>query len=200
MFGRLFSLIGGGVSRQPGIDFGPYRLRVPLLADFPEWASLRAASRGFLQPYEPTWPEDDLTPQGYQRRLRALYDEARFDQGYVFFIVDRRDNKVLGGASLSHVRRRAAQSAMLGYWMGQRHAGHGIMSQAVVALCRHGFTDLRLERIEAACLPENAASIRVLEKAGFRLEGHARQYLSINGARRDHRLFAVLPSDLSPPR
>jgi ribosomal-protein-alanine N-acetyltransferase len=200
MFGRLFSIIGGGVSGQPVLDFGVYRLRAPLLADFPEWASLRAASRGFLQPFEPTWPEDDLTPQGYQRRLRSLYDEARMDQGYVFFIVDRNENKVLGGASLSHVKRRAAQSAMLGYWMGQRHSGHGIMSQAVLALCRHAFSHLRLERIEAACLPENAASIRVLEKAGFRLEGHARQYLSINGTRRDHRLFALLPEDLSPLR
>jgi len=200
MLERLFSLFGGGVGGQPGIDFGPYRLRMPRLTDFPEWASLRAASRGFLQPFEPTWPEDDLTPQGFQRRLRSVYDEARFDQGYAFFIVDRSVDKVLGGASLSHVRRRAAQSAMLGYWMGQRHAGSGIMSAAVPALCRHAFAHLQLERIEAACLPDNAASIRVLEKCGFRLEGHARDYLSINGKRRDHRLFALLPSDLSPPR
>lgn len=200
MLGRLFSLLNGGGASQPGIDFGPYRLRAPLLADYPEWASLRAASRGFLQPYEPTWPEDDLTPQGYQRRLRLLYEEARQDAGYTFFIVEREANKVLGGASLTHVRRRAAQSAMLGYWMGQRHARGGIMSMAVPALARHAFADLHLERIEAACMPENAASIRVLEKSGFRLEGHARGYLSINGARRDHRLFALLPGDLSPPR
>lgn len=200
MLERLFSLLGGGVGGQPNVDFGPYRLRMPRLTDFPEWVSLRAASRGFLQPYEPIWPEDDLTPQGFQRRLRSVYDEARFDQGYTFFIVEREADKVLGGVSFSHVRRRAAQSAMLGYWMGQRHSRSGIMSAAVPAACRHAFAQLRLERIEAACLPDNAASIRVLEKCGFRLEGHARDYLSINGKRRDHRLFALLPSDLSPPR
>lgn len=200
MLGRLFSLLNGGGGTLPGIDFGVYRLRAPLLADFPEWASLRAASRAFLQPYEPTWPEDDLTPQGYQRRLRLVFEEARMDLGYTFFITTREENKVLGGISLSHVRRRAAQSASLGYWMGQRHAGHGIMSVAVPVLCRHAFADLHLERVEAACLPENAASIRVLEKCGFRLEGHARGYLTINGERRDHRLFALLPADLSPMR
>jgi [ribosomal protein S5]-alanine N-acetyltransferase len=200
MLGRLFSLLNGGGSNQPGLDFGAFRLRAPLLADFPEWASLRAASRGFLQPFEPSWPEDDLTPQGYQRRLRMIFEEARLDMGYTFFITARADNKVLGGVSLSHLRRRAAQSASLGYWMGQRHAGRGIMSAAVPALCRHAFADLHLERVEAACLPENAASIRVLEKSGFRLEGHARSYLSINGQRRDHRLFALLPGDLSPAR
>jgi [ribosomal protein S5]-alanine N-acetyltransferase len=200
MLGRLFSLLNGGSASQHGLDFGVYRLRPPLLADFPEWASLRAQSRAHLQPYEPTWPEDDLTPRGYQRRLRLLYEEARLDQGYAFFIVARADNKVLGGVSLTHVRRRAAQSAMLGYWMGERHAGRGIMSGAVPTLCRHAFADLRLQRVEAACLPDNAASIRVLEKSGFRLEGHARSYLSINGARRDHRLFGLLPEDLPPLR
>lgn len=200
MLGRLFSLLNGGGGPSPGIEFGTYRLRAPLLADFPEWASLRSSSRDFLQPFEPTWPEDDLTPQGYQRRLRLVFEEARMDIGYTFFIVSREDNKVVGGISLSHLRRRAAQSASLGYWMGQRHARRGIMSAAVPALCRHAFADLHLERIEAACLPENAASIRVLEKSGFRLEGHARSYLAINGLRRDHRLFALLPDDLSPIR
>lgn len=200
MLGRLFSMLNGGSATQAGIDFGPFRLRQPLLADYPEWVSLRAQSRRHLQPFEPSWPDDDLTPQGYQRRLRLAYDEARMDQGYAFFIVSRQDNKVLGGATLAHVRRRAAQTAMLGYWMGERHAGHGIMSAAVPALCRYAFSALELMRIEAACLPENTASIRVLEKSGFRLEGHVRSFLAIDGVRRDHRLFAVLPGDLPPPR
>jgi ribosomal-protein-alanine N-acetyltransferase len=73
------------------------------------------------------------------------------------------------------------------------------MTQAVKLLAEFAFRDLLLERLEAACLPENAASIRVLEKAGFRREGYARAYLSIAGRRRDHLLFGLVKTDLFPP-
>ncbi len=195
----LFSVFSSGPPPEKlTCDFGAYRLRVPEYADFPAWSELRARSKDFLQPWEPIWPADDLTSAAFRHRIARYRQEMRADIGYAFFLVERASDRLLGGLTLANIRRRAAMSATLGYWMGQPYAGKGIMSGAVPAICRHAFDRLALERIEAACLPENLGSIRVLEKAGFRREGFARGYLSIAGARRDHLLFARLKSD--PPK
>ncbi len=196
MIGLFSAFTNGGAIESPPHDFGRFRLRMPVQADFTSWSALRAQSRAFLQPWEPLWPADDLTDAGFRRRIARYRLEVRDDLAYPYLLVERAGDRILGGLTLSNVRRRAAMSATLGYWMGQPHAGKGLMSEAVPALCRHAFRRLALERIEAACLPENLGSIRVLEKAGFRREGFARGYLSIAGARRDHLTFALLKSDL----
>jgi [ribosomal protein S5]-alanine N-acetyltransferase len=194
---RLFPALSFGFEPKPPVcDFGPYRLRMPEKGDFAAWAALRGASRAFLQPWEPSWPEDDLTPEAFRRRVARYRQERLNDSSYSFLLFRREEGVLLGGLTLAHIRRRAAMSANLGYWMGAGHAGNGIMSAAVPAICRLAFGSLGLERIEAACLPENHASIRVLEKAGFKREGFARAYLSIAGMRRDHLLFALLKSDM----
>jgi [ribosomal protein S5]-alanine N-acetyltransferase len=180
------------------MDIGVLRLRAPLRSDYEAWADLRARSRDFLQPWEPTWPEDDLTRAAFDRRITRYNEEIRGDLSYPFFLIDRGNNTLLGGLTLTNVRRRAAMSVTLGYWMGAPHAGKGLMSAVLPAVCNKAFGGLKFERIEAACLPENAASIRVLEKVGFQREGFARRYLSIAGARRDHVLFGLLKTDLKP--
>jgi ribosomal-protein-alanine N-acetyltransferase len=174
-------------------------LRPPLAQDFLEWSALRGRSRTFLAPWEPAWPADDLTRGAFRRRIQQALEERREGTGFSFLIFRASQNELIGGITLSHIRRRAAQSGTLGYWMGEPHAGQGHMGRAVRLLSGFAFHDLKLERLEAACLPENAASIRVLEKAGFRREGYARAYLSIAGRRRDHLLFGLLKSDLFPP-
>lgn len=179
------------------INAGSLELRPPVMADFAQWAALRAASRAFLEPWEPAWPADDLTEAAFRARLQRNHAEIAQDSAYPFFIHDRESGTLLGGITLSNVRRRAAQSASLGYWMGAPHAGRGIMSRAVAVLSETAFSHFELERLEAACLPGNAASIRVLEKAGFRREGFARAYLAIAGERRDHLLFGLIRADLA---
>lgn len=174
-------------------------LRPPTPDDFDAWAALREDSRAFLTPWEPTWGVDDLTRGAFRRRLRRYAEEMEADEAYPFFLFRRSDQALLGGINLTNVRRGAAEIASLGYWMGRAHAGQGHMSEAVRSLMPFAFSNLRLRRIEAACLPENAASIRLLEKIGFRREGYARDYLSINGAWRDHLLFALLARDVNPP-
>jgi ribosomal-protein-alanine N-acetyltransferase len=166
-------------------------LRPPRLDDFAAWAALRALSRGFLQPWEPTWPADDLTRTAYRRRLARYQSEIERDEAYPFFVFDA-GGQLLGGLNLTNVRRGAASMASLGYWMGQPHAGKGVMTEAVRMLAPFAARRLALRRIEAACLPENAASLRLLEKAGFLREGYARDYLAIDGKWRDHILFARL--------
>jgi [ribosomal protein S5]-alanine N-acetyltransferase len=172
-------------------------LRPPQMHDFEAWSDLRAASRAFLVPWEPTWPGDDLTREAFRRRLRRSHQEIANDEAYPFLIF--RDNGVLvGGLTLGQIKRAVVQSGTLGYWIGAAHARQGLMSAAVRAIIGYGFTTLRLHRIEASCLPNNKASIRLLERMGFTKEGYARAYLRINGIWQDHLLYGLLDSDASP--
>lgn len=170
-------------------------LRPPTVADYSAWAELRALSRSHLTPWEPAWSRDDLSRQMYRRRLRAYAKDVRDDFGYSFFIADITRDSLIGGITLSNVRRGSAQSAALGYWVGKPFAGQGRMSEAVQTLLPFAFRTLRLHRLEAACMPTNAASIRVLERSGFEREGLAHSYLKINGRWEDHLLFAALSPD-----
>jgi ribosomal-protein-alanine N-acetyltransferase len=170
-------------------------LRAPQMSDYDAWAELRAASRGFLEPWEPLWPSDDLTRPAFRRRIRRYAEEIHTDSAYPMFVFRQKDEALLGGLTLGLVRRGVAQACTLGYWMGERHAGRGIMTAAVKIANRFAFQDLGLRRIEAACLPTNNASIRLLEKAGFIREGYARRYLCIAGAWQDHVLYARLKDD-----
>ena len=174
------------------LDAGELLLRPPLLSDYAAWSAQRTASRAFLQPWEPAWGRDDLSKRSYRGRVRRYAQDIRQDQAYPFFILRKSDGALLGGLGLTQVRRGAAAMAVLGYWMGAAHAGQGHMGVAVRALADFAFTALRLRRIEAACVPDNQASMHLLEKAGFEREGYARQYLEINGEWRDHLLYALL--------
>jgi len=173
-------------------------LRTPSLADYLAWTELRAESRKFLTPWEPTWPADDLTRTAFRRRVRRYQLEIREDRAYPFFIFRQVDYALLGGITLSNVTRGMTQTATLGYWMGERHAGQGQMTRAVRAIVPFAFGALRLHRLEAACLPHNASSICLLEKVGFRREGLARGLVCINGRWQDHMVFALLMDDRAP--
>lgn len=167
-------------------------LRTPQMTDYAEWSSLREASRDFLTPWEPTWPVDDLTRSAFRRRIRRYAEDIRTDQGYSFLIVRNGDGALVGGLTLANIRRGVAQVASVGYWMGLPFVRNGYMSAAVTAVIPFAFGPLRLHRVEAACIPTNIASSRLLEKAGFVREGYAREYLCINGTWQDHLLYARL--------
>ena len=170
-------------------------LRAPEARDYEAGWRLREASRTFLKPWEPSWPSDDLTRAAFRRRLRRYADDRARDESHPFFLFRAADDEMLGGLTLSNLRRGVAQAATLGYWMGEPHAGRGWMTKAVGAICDHGFRKMSLHRIEAACLPSNAASRALLERNRFRLEGAARAYLKIDGNWADHLLFARLDDD-----
>jgi ribosomal-protein-alanine N-acetyltransferase len=170
-------------------------LRVPHGGDFAEWAALRAASRAFLVPWEPTWPADDLTRGAFRRRLRRYAEDVRSDLAYAFLIFRSDDNALVGGLTLANIRRGVAQAGSIGYWVGAPFARKGYMTAAMRALVPFCFGTLRLHRLEAACIPANTASVRLLEKTGFQREGYARSYLCINGVWQDHLLYARLKDD-----
>jgi len=180
----LPAIVGAGVT-----------LRVPQSGDFAEWAALRESSRAFLVPWEPTWPNDDLTRGAFRRRLKRYAEDLRNDLAYAFLIFRSEDNALVGGLTLANIRRGVAQAGSIGYWTGAPFARKGYMTAAMHALVPFCFGTLRLHRLEAACIPDNTASVRLLEKTGFQREGYARSYLCINGVWQDHVLFARLKDD-----
>lgn len=180
----------------PVVEGRSILLRPPRAADYAAWSSLREASRAYLQPWEPAWPDDDLGRAAFRRRLSVYGRERDLGNAWPFFIFDAEGRTLLGAITLSNVRRGVAETATLGYWVGEGFAGRGVATAAVRACADFAFRSLKLHRVEASCLPANAASRRVLEKSGFRMEGLAKAYLKINGVWADHLLFGLLPEDL----
>jgi ribosomal-protein-alanine N-acetyltransferase len=167
-------------------------LRPPRAADFADWRELRAQSRGFLQPWEPTWPADDLSRAAFRRRLLAYARDREIGLAYPFFVFRSSDDALTGGITLSNVRRGVAQMGSVGYWCGRPFTRQGLTLASVRAMSEFAFRTLGLHRLEAACIPENAPSRSLLKKAGFAEEGFAQAYLKINGGWRDHVLFGLV--------
>lgn len=170
-------------------------LRMPVASDYMEWAHLRGESRAFLEPWEPRWADDELSRSAWRERLGRNREDFARGSGVAFFIFETQTGTLLGGITLGNIRHGVAQSGHVGYWIGERHAGKGFMHAALMLLQSFAFDTLHLHRIEAACIPDNKRSMRVLEKAGFRREGLLRSYLRIDGRWQDHYLYAVIAGD-----
>jgi [ribosomal protein S5]-alanine N-acetyltransferase len=158
--------------------------------DFKPWVELRKANRKFLEPWEPSWSDDEFIRSNFRYRLHAYNKISEEDRGQALFIFALESKKIIGAINVSNIRRGVAQMATLGYWIGEEFARQGIMSEALGVLLPYLFKEMNLHRIEAACLPENLASITLLKKFGFEQEGYAKNYLKIAGRWQDHVLFA----------
>lgn len=185
--------------REPVLQGDGIFLRYPEMSDYGQWAQLREMSREFLAPWEPVWAADELSRAAFRRRVRRYASEISNDLAYPFLVFRATDRALLGGCTISNVRRGVTQGAAIGYWIGKPYARQGKMFTALRALLPFAFGPLGLHRIEAACIPENEASRNLLGKLGFREEGRALRYLQINGEWRDHLLFGLL-QDESPWR
>jgi len=181
-----------GADPPPVLRDGHALIRVPEMGDFEQWSALRRQSRDFLTPWEPVWPANDLTRTAFRSRIRLYWRDIDEDAAYPYFIFDAAGEVLVGALTLSNLRRGVAQTATLGYWIGQPFARQGYMTSAVRLVLDFAFLHLGLHRVEAACLPHNRASVGLLLKCGFAQEGLARGYLKIAGEWRDHLLFARL--------
>ncbi|AXQ92846.1 GNAT family N-acetyltransferase [Cereibacter azotoformans] len=184
-----------GLRRKVRIETERMTLRLPQHSDWRDWSALRAESAAFLTPWEPVWSSDHLTRKAFTNRV---YWAARAEsQGTALplVLIRREDQALLGAITLDNIRRGPAQAGTLGYWVGRPHARQGYMREAILGIVHHAFNTLDVSRIEAACLPENAASRGVLEKCGFKYEGVAQSYLQIAGRWRNHVLYANLRGD-----
>ena len=167
-------------------------LRNPKKENWREWAELRQRSRNFLQPWEPKWPNDFLTKGSFIRFINIIDISLKKKTSYNFFIFHSKTNNLMGGISLSNFKSEAYKSITIGYWMGEEYAGKGYMKDSLKIICDYCFIDLGLNRIEAACLPKNLKSKKVLLNVGFKIEGYAKKYLNINGKLEDHLLLAKI--------
>ena len=180
---------------SPALRGDRVTLRLPQASDYREWAALRAASRSFLEPWEPRWAPDELDRTAWRQRLSRYIEDYATGTAVPFFIFENEKGALVGGITLGNIRYGVAQTGQIGYWIGERYAGRGLMLEALGLLINYTFETLRLHRIEAACIPDNLRSLRLLEKAGFRREGLLRSYLRINGVWQDHYLYALIAGD-----
>lgn len=157
-------------------------------------AALR--SRAHLEPWEPTRPEDYFTSRAQSARLRSQLEESRAGRAAPW-VLDR-DGEIVGAVTLSTIVLGPLRSGNLGYWIGVDHIGRGLATAAVTYACASADTELGLHRVEAGTLLDNVPSQRVLTKCGFEEFGVAPEFLHINGAWRDHRLFQRILNDRLP--
>jgi len=177
------------------IDTERLILRLPQHADFRAWSTLRYESQDFLSPWEPTWAPDHLSRKSFANRVYWSQRSVNEGTALPLFLVRRSDHQLMGAITLDPIRRGPAQTATMGYWIGQQFAREGYMSEAILALVHYAFVKLDLSRIESACLPDNVPSRGALEKCGFKYEGVAQAYLQINGRWRTHVLYSCLRAD-----
>ena len=166
-------------------------LRLPEAGDVEAFLDLVVRNREHFRPYEPRRPPAYFTLAGQRDQIAAAQRQARLGERYEFGIWTPDGAGLVGRISLGGISRGALQNAYLGYGVDIEHGGQGIATQAVKLAVEIAFEELGLHRVQAAVVPENTASARVLEKAGFREEGLARRYLFLDGQWKDHRMFAL---------
>lgn len=182
----------------PVLETARLTLRLPLVTDHREWARLRRDSEAFLKPWEPLWTPDELSRATFRSRIRSQTGQVAQGRSLPYFLFERRSDTLVGGLTVSNIRRGVAQAGTLGYWMGAPYAGQGYMREAVEAVCAALHRAHGLHRIEAATIASNTRSIALLEHCGFRCEGVARAYLKIADRWQDHLLYARVESDPLP--
>jgi [ribosomal protein S5]-alanine N-acetyltransferase len=162
--------------------------------DFDLWRAVRERSREWLEPWEPmadpTSPDPATDAEAFRARCGAWERQRHFDTayGYGMFV---HEGPFIGEVSLGSVQRGPFQSAFVGYWVDAEHAGQGYVPEGVAIILRYGFEELGLHRIEAAIVPRNTASRRVMDKLGLREEGLAERFLQIRGVWEDHVRYAI---------
>jgi ribosomal-protein-alanine N-acetyltransferase len=182
-------------SASPAIETSRLSLRLPEMGDHVAWAQVRREGESFLRDWEPTWSYDHLSRKAFRNRVYWAWRAREEGRALPLFLIRRDGARLMGAITLDNIRRGPSQSAQVGYWIGPQFARQGYMTEALEAVVHHAFGTLDLSRIEAACLPENAPSRALLERAGFKYEGVAQSYLQINGRWRNHVLYANLRGD-----
>ncbi|HJP66380.1 MAG TPA: GNAT family protein [Actinomycetota bacterium] len=179
--------------KTPGVQ-----IRETAEEDAEAFHRLLVANREYLRPFEPVRPDWFFTLSGIHGELERATADRKADALYAFGIWEVSTDALVGRIALANLVRGAWQNATLGYFVGRNWARRGYATEAVRQILDFAFDSARLHRVQAAVMPRNRPSIRVLEKNGFRDEGLAARYLQINGIWEDHRIYAVTAEDRSP--
>lgn len=182
---------------RPRLNGETIFLRLLEPADAPEVLALYSRNRDFLKPWEPSRPDNFYTLETIQGILKAVFEAAQMDRTYSFGIFLKTTGEMIGRINLNNVVRGVFHNADLGYFLDQAYNGQGYTSAAVRLVVRFAFREIGLHRVAAGTLLHNEASMRVLEKAGFRREGLARRYLKIDDQWQDHYLFGITAEEFT---
>ncbi|MCL1899242.1 MAG: GNAT family N-acetyltransferase [Promicromonosporaceae bacterium] len=158
------------------------------------WLSLRTANHDWLSPWEATTPHPQGAVSSFDDYVRQLARAGKAGTCAPFAVTV--DEQLVGQLTVSGIARGSLQSGTIGYWLARHSAGRGVMPTAVAMATDHCLGPLGLHRVEINICPENAKSLRVVEKLGFRDEGVRQRYLHIGGQWRDHRTFALTEEEL----
>jgi ribosomal-protein-alanine N-acetyltransferase len=170
-------------------------LRPPQYSDWKAWADERKKNKLYLQPWEPLWSINELERSSFVKRVRMFERLSHNDQAYSFLIFTSDNEDFIGEVNISNVQRGIIQSCTIGYWIAKDCEGKGMMSESLELVKEFIFNELKLHRIEAACLPHNMPSLKVLLKNGFIKEGTARKLLKINDKWQDHTVLSFILDD-----
>ena len=170
-------------------------LRPPQHSDWKAWADERKKNKLYLQPWEPLWSINELERSSFVKRVRMFERLSHNDQAYSFLIFTSDNEDFIGEVNISNVQRGIIQSCTIGYWIAKDCEGKGMMSESLELVKEFIFNELKLHRIEAACLPHNMPSLKVLLKNGFIKEGTARKLLKINDKWQDHTVLSFILDD-----
>ena len=170
-------------------------LRPPQYSDWKAWADERKKNKLYLQPWEPLWSINELERSSFVKRVRMFERLSHNDQAYSFLIFKSDNEDFIGEVNISNVQRGIIQSCTIGYWIAKDCEGKGMMSESLELVKEFIFNELKLHRIEAACLPHNIPSLKLLLKNGFIKEGTARKLLKINDKWQDHTVLSFILDD-----
>jgi ribosomal-protein-alanine N-acetyltransferase len=172
------------------LRYGEVTLRPLAYRDARAWRAVRRRNAAWLQQWDATVPpEGNERPASFRTLVARLNRHARNGQGMPFALDV--EGQFAGQVTVNNIVRGSAQFGSIGYWLDREVAGRGIMPTAVALVIDHCFRSAGLHRIEVCIRPENSNSLRVMEKLGIREIGYAPRFLHIDGAWRDHRIFAV---------
>ncbi len=168
-------------------------LRPLVVEDFGAWSEVRSRNSDWLLKWEPMRtpgaPDPVQSRDAFAVRCGARQRERQLGTGYGYGIFV--DGQLGGEINLSIVQRGPFQSSYVGYWIDEKHAGQGLMPEALVLVMQAAFEELHLHRVQISIIPRNTASRRVVEKLGIRDEGVAQRYLEIDGVWEDHIRYAM---------
>lgn len=181
---------------QPTFFYKQIRLRPLRYRDVNKWKSLRRENKSWLKEWDATLPPfEESYPATFFQMVSQTKGDARKKTNFSWAIEYKKE--LVGLVTAGNINFGSSRSCYVGYWIGKNHAGKGIVPVAVALVLDFVFRELKLHRVEIAIRPENAASLRVVEKLGIKFEGLRRSYIHINGDWRDHQVFVVLEDEVS---
>ncbi|NDL62580.1 ribosomal protein S5-alanine N-acetyltransferase [Acerihabitans arboris] len=189
-------------SASPKVRLVTTRLVVRLVheRDAYRLAEYYAGNQAYLKPWEPVRDESHCFPSGWQARLGLITEMHRQGTAYYFILLDPEENEVYGVANFSNVLRGSFHACFLGYSLGEKWQGQGLMYEALQSAIRYMQRHQQMHRIMANYMPHNQRSGNLLTRLGFEREGYAKDYLLIDGQWRDHILTALTYTDWKPGR